>query len=401
MPLPRRLAGGLAGLLAAGCGTPDAADVAVRDSAGVEIVETRPPAAGAGGWTLDPAPLLDVGADQDDPHQLLLRPTAPVRLGDGRIVVGDNGAMELRFYDPAGRWLASAGRQGGGPGEFTDLQAVFRGPGDSLLVFQRRSGVVSVFDAEGHFARLARPEPAGGAAPMVEGVFPNGDWLARHGLHPDAVSDVSGLARTVAVLHRHAPDGRRLDSLASGPGTEALFRVSPQSVEIWGLPFPREAVAGTAGGRAFLGDTERLELRLLSGGGEGRERLVRLLVEPVRLTRDLLDARVARELASMRGATEAALATHRARLEEAPRPAHLPAFDRVTVAAEGDLWFRLYPARDTDPTRFAVTDSAGRWRAWVTGPPRFAPGWIEGDVALGIWLDDDDVAHVRAYRLRR
>lgn len=381
------------------CGPGGSPRVTVRDSAGVEIVESVPPAPGAGGWAVDSAPLVDIGADQDDPRQQLTRPTDPVRLAGGRIAVGDNGSLEIRVFDADGRWVGSIGRKGSGPGEFTDLRALWTGPGDTLYAYQGRTGQVSVLDAGGRFARAFRPEFSGERRfAVILGPFSTGHWL----VNGSAITlpTTSGLHRGEVTLYRFSPDGRKVDSLTTLPGAESMVEASERGLSIWLLPYARASVTVAAGSRAYAGPTERVDLQVYREGA-GLERIVRLALAPRPLTREIIAAAIARQLEGMSRQPPEARELTRRKLEGAAYPEQVPAIDRLTVAENGDLWLRIYPLDPGDPTRFAVTDSAGRFRAWVDGPPRFTPSWIGHDRILGLWRDPDDVFHVRMYPLRR
>ena len=82
-------------------------------------------------------------------------------------------------------------------------------------------------------------------------------------------------------------------------------------------------------------------------------------------------------------------------------PAQVPVIDALVIAANGDLWFREYVVDPEDPVRYVVADSTGRFKAFAIGPTRFTPSWIGADRAIGLWRDQDDVAHLRGYRLTR
>ena len=53
------------------------------------------------------------------------------------------------------------------------------------------------------------------------------------------------------------------------------------------------------------------------------------------------------------------------------------------------------------PTGWRVFDRTGRWSGTVTMPARFNPMDIGSDYVLGLWRDEDDVEHVRLYRLMK
>src|SRR5690606_18394752 len=110
-----RAAAATAALALTACGAADRSGdrVVVRDSAGVRIVENVEPAwCPVDAWRIPDAPVVPIGAVEGEAHEQFFRITGILRLDDGRIVVADDGARELRFYDAAGHFLSSAGRQG-------------------------------------------------------------------------------------------------------------------------------------------------------------------------------------------------------------------------------------------------------------------------------------------------
>ncbi|MYA11691.1 MAG: hypothetical protein F4087_14910, partial [Gemmatimonadetes bacterium] len=87
-----------------------------RDSAGIRIVEnTRPPEDSRLDWRIGAEPLVSIGSTMgdEDPY-LFTRVFGITRLSDGRIVIGDEGAKELRVFDQQGYHLETWGGYGEG-----------------------------------------------------------------------------------------------------------------------------------------------------------------------------------------------------------------------------------------------------------------------------------------------
>jgi hypothetical protein len=121
--------------------------------------------------------LLAIGAE-GDPRYEFYGIRGACRTADGAIVVADGESRELRFFDRQGRYRRTAGRKGGGPGEFASLgRLVCRG--DSLYAWDVESASVSLF-AGGEFVgrvSLARPDEG---LPQLEGAFGNGTLLVSY-----------------------------------------------------------------------------------------------------------------------------------------------------------------------------------------------------------------------------
>ncbi len=128
----------------------------VSDSAGVELVLSQAPQ-----WTDDTRyrisarPEVSIGGLDDDPQTSLGRVPDALRLSDGRVVVLEAQAQELRLFDPSGAPVGIWGGPGEGPGEFSRASSLFRLPGDSVVVFDRGARRVTVFDPQGGVVRTA------------------------------------------------------------------------------------------------------------------------------------------------------------------------------------------------------------------------------------------------------
>ena len=123
-----------------------------RDSAGVTIVENGPVSSSVAYADVDPVAAIEVGQLDGPPEYQLFRVVGAHRLPDGRLVIGNAGSHELRYYGPDGRHLRSAGAEGEGPGEFTRLTRTWV-RGDSIFAFDSRNRRFSVFGADGVFVR--------------------------------------------------------------------------------------------------------------------------------------------------------------------------------------------------------------------------------------------------------
>jgi hypothetical protein len=148
----------------------------VTATAAPRLVAQRPGTLPA--WTPDTSRAVRIGVHEGAPEYELFDATGSTRLGDGRIVVANAGAREIRYYDARGRYLRTSGRQGGGPGEFRYLRKIYRHTADSLLAADWSVERLSLFDPSGEFVRtVPAPSVGGPALPLdirLEGPF----WVA-------------------------------------------------------------------------------------------------------------------------------------------------------------------------------------------------------------------------------
>jgi len=119
---------------------------AVRDSAGVEILEHTGTDEVTAPWRIRSRPEFRTGWFDDEPtFEYLIQARIE---DDGRIVVVDANAPRIYLLDMEGTVLQELGRSGDGPGEFGGtVDAALTGPGDTIIA--QDSYGLAIFDAEG------------------------------------------------------------------------------------------------------------------------------------------------------------------------------------------------------------------------------------------------------------
>ena len=379
-----------------------------RDSAGVHIVESAAPFWATGkAWTLSASPVLVIGK-QGDPAYMFSRVAAATRMTDGRIVVAERAALQLRFYDATGRHLRTTGAKGQTPGEFTDVGMMQRLPGDSLAVESAR--YTSIFTPDGNFVRQVHYGPF---APGLLEV----PWVAVLGRFPDGSAIVGDFPQG-----RRGPRGavRWVDSStlllvdAQGAVTRELGRV-PSATFAHGvnapvrLTFGPELVNASAAGYVFMGFSDQYEIQAFDASGTLR-RIIRRAWTPKPLTS--LDLSTYIDAWMLLWSTETGVKRERDRLGQMNRPFPdvLPAFADLLASETGELWLRdpdlsaapgcgCLSGVAVTPSTWSVFDADGRWLGEVQMPPRFTPLEVGRDYVLGQTRDAQDVVRVVMYRL--
>lgn len=371
----------------------------VRDSAGVVIVENARAAWEEGaGWSIDPEPLVRIGVVEGEPAYQLFRAWSAVRLSDGRIVIANGGTSELRFYDPQGRHLLSAGREGEGPGEFRDLQRVWLLPGDSLLAYDFFPAKLSVFTPAGEFVRSVHVRAPDGRQVLVQGALDDGTLIAQGAPIWVAPGATSSIVRDSVPYYRFDRDGRLLDTLGWFPSTEAYRIVTGDDWMMTGLPFPRAPVRTVARDRFIFGPADAYELQVYTP--EGRiERLIRLPYIVRRVTPEDIAAFRARRL--QQAEREGTRARMERILAELPYPETMPPYRALLVDANGNLWVADYRSSDDEPTSWRVFAAHGEYLGVVTLPPRLELLQIGRDFALVRAIDELEVETIQVHRLVR
>ncbi|MEQ9568595.1 MAG: hypothetical protein RLN75_00265, partial [Longimicrobiales bacterium] len=191
------------------CGSSEAPLVAVRDSAGVQIVISNRPGWGEDrAWTVSEHPVLSVGTLEGDAALSFDRLSGVYALPGEQLVVLDEGAGQIRFFDMDGIPGHVFGRTGQGPGEFQGLTFVgFRR--DSLWVFDGRQQRLTILDPASGGFRVARAA-VDNAALGPAGLLPDGSVILAADLaFSSAISDElpGGLQRFEAAYVRVGQDG--------------------------------------------------------------------------------------------------------------------------------------------------------------------------------------------------
>lgn len=369
----------------------------VRDSAGIEIVENAGPAFATPQWAVSAQPEVVIGVVEGDPDEQLYQARDAVRLRDGRIVVANAGTHELRWYGPDGRFIRSAGGEGGGPGEFGGLGSVARYGADSLMVHDWRHRRVSVFDTSGTFGRSFLLELSAGTFPTGVEFLPDGRVVASSGGIFTGEAE-AGLARRPVPRFLMSGEGELLDSLGEYPGWESWVRQDGDRMGVTGRAFGRSGIFQALDDWFYFGATERAELRLHRLSDRTLLRLVRwsALTRPV-TPEDIAAYR--RE--QIDEAEERWRDMQREMLEGMPYPETFPVFSMFMVDPTNHVWVRAYPKPGEEPPRWWVFDPDGRLLFTIATPPDVRIAEIGRDYLLGIVTDELDVEHVVVYGLDR
>ena len=394
----------VAGLACASGADPGRDPVTVRDSAGIEIVESFEPSWPSGSeWIVTPEPTVVIGAVEGNRAHLLSRVVGAVRLSDGRIAVLDSEAQELRLFGPDGEHVGTLGGPGEGPGEFSYPSVLERLPGEILQVVDRLQRVRFASDGGldseetldwGRVTGLGSyTVECGAGLPLfyrdVVMVCPrtSNDDLPDEGLHrrldpvvvvpwdlstADTLGGLLGLEQ-YALQHR----GRRSFAIHS-LYSRGLFALDPE------------------GERLYLGETGRYEIRVWSLDGRF-ERIIRRPGTTRPPTPEEVEEgyeRAAVFIFPDRGNIDAV----RGHIQ---LPDSVPPIQSIAVDAEGYLWVGTRSLGPAHPNRFEVFAPDGRLLGGVELPAGVRLVDIGVEYVLGVRQDELGVPFVELYALHR
>jgi hypothetical protein len=333
----------------------------------VRIIDQQAPLApDSTSWTVDSVPIASIGVESGPaPHQFG-RIAGVARLSDGRVVVADAQAHEIRFFDALGKHLHSVGREGGGPGEFMNFSHLMLTGVDSILVLDYEGARAHRLDPNGEYVRTFFPRVGAERAPIspvVLGTFSDGSVLLQIDLHNcSGRGRTEGFCEDSAEFVRTLEGGTVLRSFGVLPveRQHRLYTTSGRAVET--ARYFGRGYGGIFADRFYYADAERRELRRYDGDGR-LERIVRIAF-PV-------EALPASANKAPKPAEGASAQTRRLREEEQDAgarfdpPRHRPPFDGMLMDRAGNMWLRRV---GTGPETWWVADTSGLVRYSVRMP---------------------------------
>ncbi len=401
----------VAALAGTGCGS-DGSEIAgsgaiVSDSAGVEIVlNTGPGWSPAEAWRLEPDLLV---GELDGP--LTFGRLVWVGPGhDDQMLVLDRQSNVIHVFDRQGTHVGEFGGEGEGPGEFRSPASVLPVGDDRLAVAESFPPALHWLDKEGVYLDSFRPAGAraedGTRSAAAFGAWQvTGTGLVFAQFVVFAAGSESELEAPVHLI-RYSTDGADTDTIL----TWTVFQPTASDSEIR-LLGPEETWAPGADGSVFLSPGLPYEIRQHRPSGE-LHRIVRRQVEPVPVTTEL---------------RQAAAEDFRSGMEDSGAPANFieQFMDRLVFEAElppvlrvwasepdGHLWAGVYdPATDPDATAFAanpwhinawdVFGPTGAFRGRLAAPEGFWLTAVTEEAVYGVWQDELEVPFARRYQIVR
>jgi hypothetical protein len=372
----------------------DARDVVVRDSAGIQIVESPTGLADSTyDRRLEADPILDIGVVEGAPEYQLFRVTSAQLLPDSRLVVANGGTQELRFFDMEGRFLYAVGGQGGGPGEY-ELPLLLPSPeADTIVVYDVFARRFTTLTMDGSLVRTTTPTSSLGTAVALiadQRLVTNSN-TARIGVDsPEGVVTNEVLVRVIQL----EPPGD--DTIARFEGPDLFAWNQNGRVGFTQVPFDASPTVTAGAGRIHVALGRVPEVHTFDADGR-LQRIVRIAHPRTPITRAQFDSYVAAQVARARDDAEAIEV--RRRYAQTPMRDALPAHQRALVDAAGNVWLERYREDAAAAPRWTVIDSAGKPRGTITLSAGVRILTIGEDLVVGTVRDEVDVEHVIVWRL--
>jgi hypothetical protein len=381
---------------------PDARPVSTRtDSAGIEIVYSEVPLAGAPAFAeLGSAPSLRLGAlDGAEAEQFgAIRALAP--LGGGGVAVLDQQAAQILLFDGDGTYLGTLGAKGEGPGELMSPGTLARLPGDTFAVYDARTRRITRFAAAGGDPDVHTLQNGGTGLPILADFFPDGRLaVSLRKISPGAVPPKEGadvVTRDSAAIVVYSARGEPVDTAAVIPNREILLKITRagQSINVLLTPtaFARSGVFAAHLDGVWAGFGDRWELRLYDAVDGTLRRILRAPGLERPLTEEETDA--VHRAATANDTTPEQRERRDVWWAMSPRPEVRPTYDRMLMDDQARLWLREWPGADESVQRWWVFQREGDLLGSVDAPTGVTLMAVAGDGAWGVLRDEFDVQYV-------
>ena len=367
--------------------------VTFRDSLGVSIVESALPQwTEDTAWRMEETPIVDLTeSGAGDEHQFYA--VRDVLSADSNhLVVADGGSQQLRIYDSAGRFQRAFGGTGDGPGEFQSLRVVVALL-DGTLVAQdgRPGGRIVEFDvARGLTATFRRPE---GVYPLRQPIPSTGVF----GFEIEGVSEdgmLLGLQRPVATVVQLSEDRTSRVPIASVPHDEVFVVARGDAIPLMGR---RTHIVPIGSDEIALGTADALGYSRIDARTGAMKFTARIVGVSLAVSRREIEAERRARLGPNPSARTLEL------FAELPDPKEKPAYQRLLLDVEGNVWAGEYMglARRDEPQRWYVWDRNGQWLGVVQAPARFEVMRVGSDRVFGVRRASYDTEHPQVLRLRK
>jgi hypothetical protein len=316
----------------------------------------------------------------------------------GRIYVGDLNRAEVSVLAGDGTLLRTLGKSGKGPGEFKWINDVQVLPGDSLLVYDRGLGRITVF------------------APASDTVAYTVDLAAASRLLPPAsvvrLAGRQGYVGTVIEPFRASGDDPRQDYereqvvrllaldgsvtrdsvLVLRAGQDILTARTGRSVTAMPNPFgrPGEVKVGP-GGRLYYGWGDSLSISIYSSGGQRAGGFSLPYERPPVTDEDIRGTFASEsEARQFQPAVRSFVDTYAS--------GTWPAFRTFSVDDRGRIWIGLL-APAGEPTKWTAFDDEGTPVCSAALPANTSIYAVRGDRAYSVATDELDVPRVVVHRI--
>jgi len=356
--------------------------------------------ADASGITVDAEPFVTIGVEEGDDAYQFERIVDALVAADGRILVADGDAAELRIFDSTGTHLGTLGRRGAGPMEFNEGSSGYLYTnGSAILAADEGAMRVHVLSPDLSFRETRRftlyPDTP---RPFLRGVATSGDWIVQAFANGGAIRGAPGqLFVTNYQLLRYDSTGAMLDTIIQLPMRPRLFHEYEGRVRAISIPLSSEPLFAVDGDRLIIvgGNAPAMQIHALDGSVIGSEAWDRPRVRSA----DVWEEYKLEFAASTAGQPDSA---RYADFHAQPLPLneYAPLYTGVKLDADGRIWLERFRMPRETSRQWDVLDRNGKLLGTAETPKgvtvlRFAKGAMLGRMRVSLGVERVGVFRVR------
>lgn len=333
-------------------------------------------------------------------------------LKSGQLMVADPIERKLMVFDAKLSSMRTLGREGSGPGEYRQPDAVWALPGDSTLVTDLGNARLSVVGPDGKYARSMPLTSGGGGGPPMA-MFPGGtDAKGNIYFEPPRMD-----------IRVDTGDVMRADAKGTGPKPVARVKTpdvdrqetggeNSRSIQIRPIPLAaRDAWAVNADGEVVVLRNGDYHAEWV--GASGKRVGAPVQVSRARIgdaekkewvTQQMLSGGIQMQVEDNNGQRSVSFGRNRPQQEPSTSgykwPAAKPAFDpgSLRMDASGRVWVRRYRAAG-EPVMYDVFGKDGNLAGSVTFPSRRTLVGFGAKSLYAVEVDDDGQYSIERYAL--
>ena len=372
----------------------------VRDSAGVRIVENATPRS-ADSWAVG-EPLLSIGVDSADEATQLYQVVGALRTRDGVTLVANGGSNAILRFSPSGEYVGSTGGPGEGPGRFRTLTWFGRGTNDSLVVWDRGLGRVTILAPDGTFVRQYQPTlPENPMTLVVRGQIGEHRLLVSRDENMVSTDGDAGIQRQPVAAWLTTESSGEVVQFGPFPGAAVYINPDGPSGRQSRTPVPYGAATLIKASREYVYVADNASYDIKQYNPDGNiERIIRRPHAPLRVEPADLEAEIQERLKPLPPIPQVRERAQMA-LEAVPAPEFIPPVRSIQIDVEGCIWVESGRHVTAPATSWSVFDQDGNWLADVTVSADFEPLDIGSTYILGKRLGEFDVESIEVLELKR
>ncbi len=354
----------------------------------------------AAGVVIDPTPYLVIGVEEGDDAYQFERIVDALVSADGRILVADGDAHQLRVFDSTGKHVSTLGRVGAGPMEFNQGSSGFLFT-NGRAIYSRDEGAmrVHVLAPDFTFRETRRftlyPDTP---RPYLQGVAANGERIVQAFANGGAIRGAPGqVFNTNYQLLRYDSAGAMLDTIIQLPMRPRLFHEYEGRVGALSIPLTAEPLFAVDGDRLIIvgGSAPAMQIYSLDGTVIAEEAWNRPRVRSA----EVWDEYRRQSAAAMSGQSDSA---RYADFHAQPLPLgeFAPLYVGVKLDPSGRIWLERFRMPLDSSRQWDVLDRDGKLLGAAETPKGVTVLRFEKDVMIGRSRDSLGVQRVQLYRVR-